>query len=153
MKPRIEKKLSKKLSVILKESLGHVWINDDYYEYEMLGVIRSYDKRNLIEENGSLTGLQERMYRNRKVSVNNVLSVGGEYDSYSGDSTEYYTVFVHAREIVAWEMHRVPYLETGGDEFAYPIPDIKKSLTGKRVVELARLYAQGVRVTNVEDLV
>lgn len=71
MKARIEKKLSKRLVQLFPSSYGSAWIDDDHSELA-------------YEQNSS---------------VRHCPSVGGEFDSYTGDSNESYTVWA------SWLMH------------------------------------------------
>ncbi|MCK2122066.1 hypothetical protein [Pseudomonas sp. PNPG3] len=78
MKPRAEKKLSKKLALLLAgtREYSDIWVDDEYYRH------RKY---------GDLTPRQIRYNRESRVSVNHVPSIGGEPD-YWGEGTDHYTV-------------------------------------------------------------
>lgn len=65
MNPRIEKKLSKRLVRLYPKMYGSAWIDDYHSELSS-------------DENSN---------------VRHCPSVGGEYDSYTGDSNEVYTVW------------------------------------------------------------
>ncbi|QNF19605.1 hypothetical protein FT688_02985 [Aeromonas hydrophila] len=74
MKPRIEKKLSKKLHAILGNLLGEVWIDKELELHQPHWRWRNGDDR------PPLTGNQERQNRQMRVSVNNMPSIGGGLD-------------------------------------------------------------------------
>lgn len=74
MNPRIEKKLSKRLVQLFPSLYGRAWIDDDHSEL-------AYDENS---------------------NVRHCLSVGGEYDSYSGDSNESYTVWASWLQMWPW---------------------------------------------------
>lgn len=84
MKPRIEKKLSKKLALLLagtREYSG-IWVDDEFYRHPLYPSLNS---------GGVLTARQVRYNRESRVSVNHVHSIGGEAD-YWGEGTDHYTV-------------------------------------------------------------
>ncbi len=84
MKPRIEKKLSKKLALLLagtREYSG-IWVDDEFYRHPLYPSVKS---------GGVLTARQVRYNRESRVSVNHVHSIGGEAD-YWGEGTDHYTV-------------------------------------------------------------
>lgn len=74
MNPRIEKKLSKRLVNLYPRLYGRAWIDDDHSEL-------AYDENS---------------------NVRHCPSVGGEYDSYSGDSNESYTVWSSWIQVWPW---------------------------------------------------
>lgn len=84
MKPRTEKKLSKKLALLLAGTKAYsgIWIDDEYYRHNTYPSISS---------GGVLTPRQVRYNRESRVSVNHVPSIGGEPD-YWGEGTDHYTV-------------------------------------------------------------
>ncbi|EKT4478405.1 hypothetical protein QEL91_004131 [Pseudomonas putida] len=83
MKPRIEKKLSKKLVAIFEgtRQFDSVWIDNEYCR----------DTHYSYRGEPALTPAQVRHNRESRVSVNHVPSVGGEAD-YWGEGTDYFTV-------------------------------------------------------------
>jgi hypothetical protein len=91
MKARIEKKLSKRLVQIYPSSYGCAWIDDE----------------------------QSELAYEQKSQVRHCPSVGGEYDSYSGDCNECYTAW--ASWLDQWPWHG-PFTEYPyGHRFAmYP---------------------------------
>lgn len=91
MNPRIEKKLSKRLVRLYPSLYGRAWIDSDHSEL-------AYDENS---------------------NVRHCPSVGGEYDSYSGDSNESYTAW--ASWLQMWPWHG-PFEEyPHGHQFAmYP---------------------------------
>ena len=74
MNPRIEKKLSKRLVQLYPSLYGRAWIDSDHSEL-------AYDENS---------------------NVRHCPSVGGEYDSYSGDSNESYTVWDSWLQMWPW---------------------------------------------------
>lgn len=131
MKPRIEKKLSKKLVSIVGNKLGKVWINDDVEWDKPYWRCRSGDDR------PPLTGNQERQNREQRVSVNHMPSIGGGLD-YWGEAEDWYSVFYFAREWLLWELGE-PQISIGpeGDE----LPDwplVKERMTGAWVIRHAK---------------
>jgi hypothetical protein len=131
MKPRIEKKLSKKLAEILKDKQGfkpdQVWINNEYAEKFKI----HWEHEN---PNG-LTSKQKRQnYEHLGVEVDNMPTIGGELD-YWGEGTDYESVFLRAQDTVCWWWFPC---ENEAGEPTYPQVNIK--LTGKAVIDLARKY-------------
>ena len=74
MNARIEKKLSKRLVQLHPSLYGRAWIDDDHSEL-------AYDENS---------------------NVRHCPGVGGEYDSYSGDSNESYTVWASWLQMWPW---------------------------------------------------
>ena len=145
MKPRIEKKLSKKLAKILKNVRGftpnNVWI-DKWYSNEACDIHWAHNNPN------GLTPKQKRQnWQRTSVRVNNMPSVGGELD-YWGEGTDWRSVFREAQEMLLWEMF-YPTPNTPEDDPEdmswFDWPNSKGPLTGKRVIELAYRYANGER--------
>lgn len=133
MKPRIEKKLSKRLANILYETQGFtpkdVWVDS---EYELFPV--HYRHQN----NGMLTAKQKRKNYEQRVRVNHIPSVGGGLD-YWGEGCDSHTVFRAATEMLIWSMFIPAPFNMDDCSGGYPIVTIK--LTGKNVVGLAKKYA------------
>ena len=79
MKPRIEKKLSKKLALLLAgtREYSSIWVDNEYYRNEIYPSTSS---------GGVLTPKQIRYNLESRVSVNHVPSIGGEAD-YWGEVT------------------------------------------------------------------
>jgi hypothetical protein len=82
MKPRIEKKLSKRLVAIFDGTrvFESVWIDDEYYRHAKSGW------------GEPLTPKQIRFNRECRVRVNRMPSIGGEAD-YWGEGTDYRSVY------------------------------------------------------------
>ena len=94
MKPRIEKKISKKLAVILGDKFGKVWIDTEierwkpHYEHQNKGVLSPKQKRENYQQ---------------RVSVNNVPSVGGGTD-YWGEGQDWHTLYRFAIGHLPWHI-------------------------------------------------
>jgi hypothetical protein len=91
MKPRIEKKLSKKLVAIFEgtRQFNSAWIDNEYYR----------ETHYSYQGKPALTPAQVRYNRESRVSVSHVPSVGGEAD-YWGEGTDYFTVHAaYEREV------------------------------------------------------
>lgn len=133
MKPRIEKKLSKKLATILAHIQGFtpkdVWIDT---ELELFPIHYA------LNNNGVLTPKQKRRNYEQKVRVNNMPSIGGELD-YWGEGTDFFSVLTCARETLPWSMFEIKPFDVNTMEGGYPIITMK--LTGKNMIALARAYA------------
>jgi hypothetical protein len=137
MKPRTEKKLSKKLARILRNVRGFtdkdVWIDSELELYT-----RHYNWRN----EGRLTSKQKRQNYERRVRVNHMPSVGGGVD-YWGEGEDHYSVFYAATEMLCWEMFECEPVNL--DDLSGGYPKITMKLTGKNVIALARAYASKVK--------
>ena len=97
MKPRIEKKLSKKLSEILGglEGFKEIWIDKE------LELLRIHYKWHGKGANGELTPRQKRQNYQQNVRVNCMPSIGG-YADYWGETTDIHSVFYVAKEFLTW---------------------------------------------------
>lgn len=139
MKPRILKKLSKKTHAIFASSprrdfqrtAERVWIDD---EFEPDWVSR----QERLE-----SSKKERLYRQARVRINHVPSIGGEYNSYTGDADDHCTLYEHAASYaldasIDWE----GYFSRCYPSSDYPESNIKGRLTGKKVIERLREAAQ-----------
>lgn len=134
MKPRVEKKLSKKILTIFKNSERRDFQNDaerSWIDNEFEGGYSPSFER---------TSKATREMQQSRVGVNNVPSIGGEFDSYSGDASEHYTLY-------AWAETQVLMDSMDWDSFdfeldAYPESAIRGRLTGKKVLERLRQSAQ-----------
>lgn len=140
MKPRIEKKLSKKLAQILKNIRGftpnEVWINSDFSS-EAFPIHWNYHNPS------RLTSKQKRQnWQCMRVSVDNMPSVGGELD-YWGEGTDFYSVFESACEFLRWSMFPCEPYDMENGKGGWPIVNVR--LTGKKVIDLAKRYANGER--------
>jgi hypothetical protein len=82
VKPRIEKKLSRRLMAIFDGTrvFESAWIDDEYYRHAKIAWAEP------------LTSKQVRFNRECRVGVNRMPSIGGEAD-YWGEGTDYYTVY------------------------------------------------------------
>lgn len=138
MKPRIEKKLSKRLSSILSDvrgfTLKDVWIDDDV---ERFAVHYKYQNKD-----GVLTSKQKRQNYEQNVSVNNIPSIGGGLD-YWGEANEHYSVFEAAKDMLVWAMFDCEPVDPETLEGGWP--DVTIKLTGKNVVALAKKYVERVK--------
>ncbi len=146
MKPRIEKKLSKKLAQILKSVRGftpkEVWIDDEYAS-EAFAIHWEHNNPN------GLTSKQKRQnWQRTRVRVDNMPSIGGGLD-YWGEGTDWRSVFYEAQNMLLWEMFTPTPIapEDDPDDIGcgFNWPNSNGPLTGKRVIELAYRYANGER--------
>lgn len=140
MKPRIEKKLSKKLAVILKNIRGFtpkdVWIDNEYAS-DAFPIHWSYNNQN------GLTSKQKRQnWQRMRVCVDNMPSVGGGLD-YWGEEYDFYSVFESACEFLQWSMFPCEPYDMENGKGGWPIVNVR--LTGQKVINLARRYANGER--------
>lgn len=119
MKPRIEKKLSKKLFRIIGNKLGKVWINSE--------VDWGF-------------GHQEHHRHSRVVSINNVPSVGGGFSC--GEQNRSETLLSCVKNHLLFKLGEPrTYFNEDGDE--YPdTPFLKKKMTGLWVMKQARKHLQ-----------
>lgn len=126
MKPRIEKKVSKKLASIVGSQLGKVWIDNEYCLY----------KPYWPETGEKLSGKHERINRNTRVCVNHMPVVGGGSDYY-GEYNEPYTVVEAAINVFAWT-----FFEKGPeDEYGCPgYPVITERMTGAWLIKKAHEF-------------
>ncbi|MDI5830657.1 hypothetical protein [Shewanella xiamenensis] len=140
MKPRIEKKLSKKLAAILKNVRGFtpkdVWI-DKEYSNEACDIHWTYNNQN------GLTSKQKREnWQRTGVRVNNMPSVGGGLD-YWGEAYDVYSVLESAIGVLKWVMFPCDEFDIDTGKGGWPIVNVR--LTGKKVIDLAKRYANGER--------
>lgn len=97
MKPRIEKKLSKRICAILANHprrLGAVWIDSEFERYVFL----PYDR--------APTAAEQRRRWECSVKVNHMPSLGGEAD-YWGEGSDYYSVYHLFRECAYWDQPKM----------------------------------------------
>lgn len=138
MKPRILKKLSKKALAIysasprrdFQQSAKRAWIDD---EFELPWLTKAEKAK---------SPAKERLHRHGRVRVNHVPSIGGEYDSYAGEGTDFWPLYKDARDQVLaasidWDSYDF-------ESYDYPESSIKGRLTGKKVLELLRVNASEV---------
>ena len=130
MKPRIEKKLSKKLHAILGNLIGEVWIDKELELPKPHWRWRSGDDR------PPLTGKQKRENRQVRVSVNHMPSIGGGLD-YWGEGEDWHTVLYVARDVMIWSFGEE--MDTDGPCGGYPV--LKAKMTGIWLIKHAKLYA------------
>lgn len=130
MKPRIEKKLSKKLAGIVGNKLGKVWVDDE------VDWPKPHWRDRFGDDRGPLTGKEERQNRQTRVSVNHMPSIGGELD-YWGEGTDWHSLFYCAREWLLWDVGE-PQFTIGpeGDE-SPNWPLVKERMTGAWVIRNA----------------
>lgn len=137
MKPRIEKKLSKKLAIILKEQLGFkpkdIWINNEYADEKFQ---QHWDHDNpdglaswQVRANNQILGVQ----------VNHMPTIGGDLD-YWGEGTDYQSVFRTAKEAVCWWMFPSEDYDSESGCGGYPMVNVR--LTGLKVIDLCRKYVE-----------
>lgn len=93
MKPRIEKKLSKRLVEIAPSLFADAWIDK---EWEL------WQKHYRHDNGGMLTPRQIRDNLQQRVRVNNVPSIGGGVD-YWGEGNDWWTCWAWFR--MNWEWH------------------------------------------------
>lgn len=130
MKPRIEKKLSKKLHAILGNLLGEVWIDKELELHQPHWRWRNGDDR------PPLTGNQERQNRQMLVSVNHMPSIGGGVD-YWGEGQDWHSVLYVAQEVLLWAFGE----ETDSEGPFGGYPQLKAKMTGIWIIKHAKLYA------------
>ncbi|WP_324042686.1 hypothetical protein [Aeromonas caviae] len=135
MKPRIEKKLSKKIHAILGNLLGEVWIDNDLELHQPYWRWRNGDDR------PPLTGNQERQNRQMRVSVNHMPSIGGGLD-YWGEGEDWHSVLYVAKDVLLWHFGEADEVAPGQDpDTINPWPKLKANMTGAWVIKHAKLYA------------
>ena len=144
MKARIVKKLSKRLAEILapdkypnRYRLFHkIWVDTDY----------EHPGWNWRHRTGGMTPKQRRAHWQSKTSIKNILSVGGEYDSYAGDCSDHFTVVEAFRGNAAWYFGkpRTSVIKDGplAGDIVPDWPELNIKLTGKNLVALAKKYEQ-----------
>lgn len=138
MKPRILKKLSKKALAIFatsprrdfQQSVQRSWI-DDEFELDYLTTVER-----------AKSSAKERLHRQTRVSVNHVPSIGGEYDSYAGEGSDFCSFFEHAAAQVL--AASIDWKDYDWESYDHPESSIKGRLTGKKVLELLRINASEV---------
>lgn len=134
MKPRIEKKLSKKLAEILNSVRGFtpkdVWIDQ---ELELHQVYYAYKNEK------PLSPKQKRANYQQRVRVNGMPSIGGGLD-YWGECQDWNSVLYCAREFLIWTMFDISPFDEKTCHGGYPIVNMR--LTGKNVIFLARKYVE-----------
>lgn len=136
MKPRIEKKLSKKLHAILGNKLGKVWIDDEKEWY------KPHWRSRFNEDRPPLTGKEKRQNWETNVRVNHIPSIGGEPD-YWGEGSDYHSVFSCAREWLRWNIGEPQYsIDEEGDVWTN-WPKVKWRMTGAWVIKHARIHVGG----------
>ncbi|HHP5403332.1 TPA: hypothetical protein ACSCX2_000147 [Aeromonas veronii] len=130
MKPRIEKKLSKKLHAILGNLIGEVWIDNELELHKPHWRWRDGDDR------PPLTGKQERENRQVRVSVNHMPSIGGGSD-YWGEANDWHSVLWVAMDVLIW--HFGKETDEAGPYGGWP--QLKAKMTGIWIIKHAKLYA------------
>lgn len=139
MKPRIEKKLSKKLHAILGNLIGEVWIDKE------LELYRPHYRHN-NRDNAPLTSKQKRENWQVRVSVNHMPSIGGGLD-YWGEGQDWNSVLYVAKEVMLWAF---------GEETDYEgpyggWPQLKAKMTGIWIIKHAKLYAMQERAKAAKE--
>lgn len=130
MKPRIEKKLSKKIHAILGNLLGEVWIDNE------LDLHQPHWRWHNGDDRPPLTGNQERENRQMRVSVNHMPSIGGGLD-YWGEGQDSHSVLWVAKEVLLW--HFGKETDEAGPYGGWPL--LRAKMTGAWVIKHAKLYA------------
>lgn len=116
MKPRIEKKLSKKLFKFIGNKLGKVWIND--------------------EVDWGLVGHQERYRHNSTVSINHVPCVGGGFCC--GELKRCETLLGCVKDWLLFDLgEKRVFVDEDGDEHP-DTPFLKDKMTGLWIMKQAR---------------
>lgn len=134
MKPRIEKKLSKKLHAILGNTIGKVWIDDELELSQPHWRCRHGDSR------PPLTSKQKRENWQTRVSVNHMPSIGGGLD-YWGEENDWHSVLWVAKEVLLWHFGKADEVEPGQDpDTINPWPRLYSKMTGAWVIEHVRIY-------------
>ena len=135
MKPRIEKKLSKKIHTILGNLLGEVWIDNE------LELHQPHWRWHNGDDRPPLTGNQERENRQMRVSVNHMPSIGGGLD-YWGEGEDWHSVLYVAKDVLLWHFREADEVVPGQDpDTINPWPKLKANMTGAWVIKHAKLYA------------
>jgi hypothetical protein len=129
MKPRIEKKLSKKLHAILGNLLGKVWIDDELELHQP-------HWRHHNSDNSPLTSKQKRKNWQMRVSVNHMPSIGGGLD-YWGEGQDWHSVLCVAQEALPWRFG--VKTDPDGPHGGWPL--LKAKMTSIWVIKHAKLYA------------
>ncbi|MFG0873921.1 hypothetical protein ACF8QD_09585 [Aeromonas media] len=136
MKPRIEKKLSKKLHAILGNLLGKVWIDNELELHQP-----HWRYRHGLDDRPPLTGKQKRENWQMRVCVNHMPSIGGELD-YWGEGTDWHSVLYFAKDALLWHFGEADEVVPGQDpDSINPWPKLKAKMTGIWVIKHAKLHA------------
>jgi len=136
MKPRIEKKLSKKLHAILGNLLGEVWIDNELELHQP-----HWRYRHGPDDRPPLTGKQKRQNREVRVSVNHMPSIGGGLD-YWGEGQDWHSVLDVAKGVLLWHFGEADEVTLGQDpDTINPWPKLKAKMTGIWIIKHAKLYA------------
>ncbi|MFM4903852.1 hypothetical protein ACEUCF_03015 [Aeromonas veronii] len=130
MKPRIEKKLSKKLHAILGNLIGEVWIDNE------LELPKAHWRWRDGDDRPPLTGKQKRENWQMRVSVNHMPSIGGGAD-YWGEGQDWHSVLYVAQEVLLWAFGEET--DSEGPHCGYPL--LKAKMTGIWLIKHAKLYA------------
>jgi hypothetical protein len=131
MKPRIEKKLSKKIHAILGNLLGEVWIDDELELHQP-----HWRSRYGCDDRPQLTGKQKRKNRQMRVCVNHMPSIGGGFD-YWGEGQDSHSVLWVAKEVLLW--HFGKETDEAGPYGGWPL--LRAKMTGAWVIKHTKLYA------------
>lgn len=144
MKPRIEKKLSKKLHVILGDLLGKVWIDNELQLHQP-----HWRYRHGPDDRPPLTGKQKRENWQMRVCVNHMPSIGGELD-YWGEGTDWHSVLYFAKDALLWHFGEADEVVPGQDpDSINPWPKLKAKMTGIWVIKHAKILAMQERAKAV----
>lgn len=109
MKPRIEKKLSKKLALQCPKLLKGAWIDADF---------ELWQKYYPHQFDGKLTSKQKRLNLQQRVRVNNIYSIGGGLD-YWGEGEDYCSCWEWLLNNWRW-IGNFPSHPHGNEFFGYP---------------------------------
>lgn len=129
MKPRIEKKLSKKLHAILGNTIGKVWVDDELELSLPHWRCRHGDSR------PPLSSKQKRENWQTRVRVNHMPSIGGGTD-YWGEANDWHSVLWVAQEVLLWHFGEETDFE--GPHGGYPL--LKARMTGAWIIKHAKIY-------------
>lgn len=136
MKPRIEKKLSKKIHAILGNLLGEVWSDNELELHQP-----HWRYRHGPDDRPPLTGKQKRQNHEVRVSVNHMPSIGGGTD-YWGEAEDLHSVLYVAKEVLLWHFGEADEVAPGQDpDTINPWPKLKANMTGAWVIKHAKMYA------------
>lgn len=134
MKPRIIKKLSKKIVQMGHPIAKHAWLDNEfeYWGYYLVG-----DRKN------TATAKQLRKHYDSMSTINNVWSIGGEKD-YWGEPTDFYPVYHKASDYVLWKYGKPTvgkWVDPANGHIIAEVADwpvMKKRITGKLVISLLK---------------
>lgn len=128
MNPRIEKKVSKRLTEIAPKLFKGFWIDDEIERSA------AHWRHNLGRELTARERKENTLIE--KCRVNNICSVGGEYCSYMGDCNDYFTCFEWLKNNYCW-IGNFPSFSHDSEFRGYPDTGNFKPTT-RNLLKLAR---------------